>query len=54
MRWPIQSPDLSCLVFYFWGHVKTLVYDIAGYNGEELVARISVASGEMRDIPGKF
>ncbi|GBN42774.1 hypothetical protein AVEN_174235-1 [Araneus ventricosus] len=27
VRWPAQSPDLSCLDFFLWGHMKTLVYD---------------------------
>ena len=26
VRWPACSHDLSPLDFYFWGHMKTLVY----------------------------
>ena len=39
----VQSPNLSCLDFYFWGHVKTLAFDTPDGNAEELVPRIAVA-----------
>ncbi|GFW85226.1 DUF4817 domain-containing protein [Trichonephila clavipes] len=52
--WPARSPDLSCLDFYFWGHIKSLVYDTPVDNAEELVARIAVAAGEIRNSPGVF
>ncbi|GFW05095.1 uncharacterized protein TNCV_598891 [Trichonephila clavipes] len=39
VRWPARSPDLSCLDFYFWGHMKSLVYDTPVDNAEELVAK---------------
>ncbi|GFV45393.1 uncharacterized protein TNCV_5055871 [Trichonephila clavipes] len=51
VRWPARSPDLSCLDFYFWGHMKSLVYDTPVDNAEELVARIAVAAGEIRNSP---
>ncbi|GFT04312.1 uncharacterized protein TNCV_1928731 [Trichonephila clavipes] len=54
VRWPAWSPDLSCLDFYFWGHMKSLVYDTPVDNAEELVARIAVAAGEIRNSPGVF
>lgn len=54
VRWPARSPDLSCLDFYLWGHLKSLVYDTPVDNAEELVARIAVAAGEIRDMPGVF
>ncbi|GFY22248.1 putative DD41D transposase [Trichonephila clavipes] len=54
VRWPARSPDLSCLDFYFWGHMKLLVYDTPVDNAEELVARIAVAAGEIRNSPGVF
>ncbi|GFT21471.1 uncharacterized protein TNCV_2307291 [Trichonephila clavipes] len=54
VRWPARSPDLSCLDFYFWGHMKSLVYDTPVDNAEELVARIAVAAGEIRNSPGVF
>ena len=54
VHWPARSPDLSCLDFYFWGHMKSLVYDTPVDNAEELVARIAVAAGEIRNSPGIF
>ncbi|GBM34851.1 hypothetical protein AVEN_208050-1 [Araneus ventricosus] len=47
VRWPARSPDLSCLDFFLWGHMNTLVYDTPVDNGEELVRRIAVAAGEI-------
>ena len=52
--WPVRSPDLSCLNFYFWGYMKTLIYNIPVDNAQEPVARIAVAAGEIRDMPGVF
>ena len=40
--------------FYFWGHMKTLVHDTPVDNAEELVARITVAAGEIRAMSGLF
>ncbi|GFT95408.1 transposable element Tc3 transposase [Trichonephila clavipes] len=54
VRWSARSPDLSCLDFYFWGHMKSLVYDTPVDNAEELVARIAVAAREIRNSPGIF
>ncbi|GFV57796.1 hypothetical protein TNCV_3071751 [Trichonephila clavipes] len=34
--------------------MKSLVYDTPVYNAEELVARIAVAAGEIRNSPGVF
>ena len=34
--------------------MKNLVYDNPVHNAEDLVARIAVAAGEIRDIPGVF
>ena len=34
--------------------MKTLVYDILVENAEKLAARIAVAGGEIRDMPGVF
>ena len=51
---PDRSPDLSCLDFYFWGLMKTLVYDTPVDSAEELVARIVVTVREIGDIPEEF
>ena len=53
MRWPVRSPDLPCPDFYFWDHMKILVYTPVD-NIEELVVRIAVAAGEIRDMSGVF
>ncbi|GFX07826.1 uncharacterized protein TNCV_4160951 [Trichonephila clavipes] len=47
----LRSPDLSCLDYFFWGQVKSLVYETPVNNAEERVARISAAAGEIRNTP---
>ena len=54
IAWPPRSPDLSCLDFFLWGYLKSLVYDTPLESEEELVARISAAAAEVRDMPGLF
>ena len=45
----------TCHALIFISEVmKTLVYDIPVHNAEELIARIAVAAGEIRDIPEVF
>lgn len=52
--WPARLPDLSCLDFFLWGHIKTMVHDTPVDSGEELVAWIAVAAREILDIPEIF
>ena len=40
--------------FYFWDHMKTLFYDIPVDIAEELVVRVAVAAGKIRDMSGVF
>ncbi|GFX69698.1 uncharacterized protein TNCV_1770661 [Trichonephila clavipes] len=54
VNWPARSPDLSCLDFFLWGHMKSLVYASNVNSDEALVARIAVVAGEIRDMPGVF
>ncbi|GBL72167.1 hypothetical protein AVEN_115157-1 [Araneus ventricosus] len=54
VKWPARSPDLSCLDFFCWDQMKTLVYETPVYSVEDVVTRISVAAGEMQDLPGIF
>ncbi|GBM56720.1 hypothetical protein AVEN_224764-1 [Araneus ventricosus] len=54
VQWPARSPDLSRLEFFCWGEMKTLVYETPVDSVEDVVTRISVPAGEMRDIPGIF
>ncbi|GFW37296.1 uncharacterized protein TNCV_2632791 [Trichonephila clavipes] len=51
VHWPPRSPDLSCLDYFFWGQMKSLVYETPVNSAEELVARISAAAGEIRNTP---
>ncbi|GFW55852.1 transposase-like protein [Trichonephila clavipes] len=51
VHWPPRSPDLSCLDYFFWGQMKSLVYETPVNSAEELVARISAAAGEIRKTP---
>ncbi|GFW47259.1 uncharacterized protein TNCV_57121 [Trichonephila clavipes] len=46
-RWP----DLSYLDYFFWGQMKSLVYETPVNSTEELVARITAAAGEIRNTP---
>ncbi|XP_023233054.1 uncharacterized protein LOC111632765 [Centruroides sculpturatus] len=52
--WPPHSPDLTCLVFFFWGHIKSTVYNSPITSEDDLVARLSVAAGNVRDMPDVF
>ncbi|GBN74072.1 hypothetical protein AVEN_168703-1 [Araneus ventricosus] len=53
-HWTARSPDLSCLDFFLWGHLKSLVYESPIDSDEDLVARISVAAGDVGEMPGVF
>lgn len=52
--WPPRSPDLNVLDFYFWGHLKPLVYRTPVENIEDLRNRIIVACDIIRNTPGIF
>ncbi|GBL79014.1 hypothetical protein AVEN_48971-1 [Araneus ventricosus] len=54
VQWPARSPDLSCLNFFCWGQMKTLVYETPADSVKNVVARISVAAREMRNMLGIF
>ena len=55
VAWPPRSPDLSPLDFFLWGHMKSLIYDDGPVDSaEDLVARISVAAANIREMPGVF
>ncbi|GFU75697.1 uncharacterized protein TNCV_3712421 [Trichonephila clavipes] len=51
VHWPPRSPDLSCLDYFFWGQMKSLVYETPVNSAEELEERISAAAGEIRNTP---
>lgn len=51
IAWPARSPDLNPLDFYFWGYLKTLVYQIPVNTREELKERILNAFNIIRSKP---
>ena len=52
--WPARSPDLTCLDFFLWGYMKSMVYETDVDSEEDLVARIVSAAGRIRETPGIF
>ncbi|GFW21597.1 uncharacterized protein TNCV_4281121 [Trichonephila clavipes] len=54
VSWPERLPDLSCLDFFLWGHIKSLVYASPIDSDKALVARIAVVAGDIREMPGVF
>ncbi|GBM10429.1 hypothetical protein AVEN_263344-1 [Araneus ventricosus] len=52
--WPARSPNLTCLDYFLWWYVKSLVYETPVKSAEDLVARIAADAGEVRDTPGIF
>lgn len=50
-RWPARSPDLNPLDFFFWGKMKSLVYETEVETEEDLIARVVAAAGEISDKP---
>lgn len=53
-RWPARSPDFNPMDYYFWGHMKTLVYSQAINNRQELWHQIQNASQYIRNQPNIF
>ncbi|GFW11602.1 uncharacterized protein TNCV_42371 [Trichonephila clavipes] len=46
VNWLARSPDLSCLDFFLWSHMKSLVH--ASFVEEALVTRNAVVAGDIR------
>lgn len=40
IEWPARSPDMTPLDFFLWGHLKSVIYNTAMDNLEELERRI--------------
>lgn len=53
-RWPARSPDFNPMDFYFWGHMKTLVYSQTINNRQELWQQIQNAAQFIRNQPAIF
>lgn len=52
--WPARSPDLNCLDFFFWGHLKTLVYRRPINTVADLRDRIVAACETIQNTQGIF
>ena len=48
-----RSLELTCLDFFLWGLMKQLVYETV-VETEDIVARITVAAGNIADMPEIF
>ena len=46
--WPARSPDLTCLDFFLWGYMKSMVYETDIDSEEYLIARIVSAAAKVR------
>ncbi|GBN35650.1 hypothetical protein AVEN_265669-1, partial [Araneus ventricosus] len=51
--WTARLADLTCLDNFLWGCIKSLVYETPVNSGEDLVACIVAAAGEVWDVPGQ-
>ena len=49
VAWPPRSPDLTPLDYFFWGHMKSLVYETPVESEMDLLARIAAAAGDISD-----
>lgn len=54
IAWPPRSPDLTCLDFFLWGHLGTLVYATPVNDEEQLRNRILIAADTIRTSSGIF
>ncbi|GFV01547.1 uncharacterized protein TNCV_2961411 [Trichonephila clavipes] len=54
VNWRARSPDLSCLDFFLWDHMKSLVHASPIDSDEALVAWIAVVTGDIREMPEVF
>jgi hypothetical protein len=54
ITWLPNSPDLTPLDFFLWGYMQSLVYETPAETRHDLVARIAVAGGTIREMPGIF
>lgn len=51
VAWPPRSPDLNPLDYYFWGHLKQLVYHVEITTRQQLLDRIEDAANSIRNDP---
>ncbi|GFU63475.1 uncharacterized protein TNCV_4345711 [Trichonephila clavipes] len=50
--WPPQSPNLSNLDYFLWGHRNNFAYATPFDSSEDLVAQISENAARVRKMPG--
>ncbi|GFU14568.1 uncharacterized protein TNCV_1698921 [Trichonephila clavipes] len=51
VNWPARSPDLFCLDFFIWSHLKSFVYTSSVDSDEALVVKNDVIAGDILDMP---
>ena len=51
VAWPPRWPDLTPLDYYFWGHMKTLVYETKVNSREELRCHIFAVAERICNHP---
>lgn len=49
IKWPPNSPDITPCDFFFWGHVKNIVYSTPCYSLDELHIRINNAVHQIQN-----
>ena len=54
IAWPARSPDFNPLDFFYWGHMKNLVYSTPVATLDELQQRIQFTSGIVQNVMGDF
>lgn len=52
--WPLRSPDLNRLDFWYWGKTNKLVYKTLEEDEHELDARIFYVDAEIQNDPNEF
>lgn len=54
IAWPPRSSYLSCLDFFLWSYMKSLIYECPIESDMDLVAKIAIIAGDIREMPGDF
>lgn len=51
ISWPPRSPDLNPLDYFFWGYLKSKVYEVEIESREHLIQRIEDSCNNLRNNP---
>lgn len=59
VRWPARSPDLTCIDFFLWAHLKNIVYSTAVYTRVDLENRVrmafdNISPTELQNVQDNF